>query len=377
MMDSETGSSDEYRKEARNWLAKNTPRQPRPENGAAMCAFDREWMECQYEAGWAGLDWPKEYGGQGLARLQQAIWHEEYVGAGAPAMSIFRIGINHAGPTLASRGNPDQKARYLRPILQGAEVWCQGFSEPDAGSDLASLRTSGVVDGDEIIVNGSKIWTSFAQYAQFQELLIRTDRTKPKHHGLTWVICDMQLPGIDIRPIKTMDGGDHFCQVFYDNVRIPVQNVVGGIDDGWNVAMSTLTIERGMAFIAQRLELAKTVEAIIDLARERGLTADGYYAQQLADLRIHATALRAMAYVTIAKADYGGGIGPEATANRLVWAEQSQRAMRLAVEILGPEASAESTWVSAWLRSFAATIAGGTKDIQRNILGERLLGLPR
>jgi alkylation response protein AidB-like acyl-CoA dehydrogenase len=354
-----------------------------------MRAFDLEWQRKQYEAGWAGIAWPTQFGGRGLPLLQQLIWHEEYARANAPQAGVSFVGLNHGGPTLMARGSHAQQAFHLPKILRGEVVWCQGFSEPNAGSDLASLRTRAVVDGNELIVNGSKIWTSYAQLADYQELLVRTDSAAAKHKGISWVICDMRSPGIEIRPIRTMAAPDHFhfCEVFYTDVRIPLANVVGDLNDGWNVATATLGFERGTAFIADQIHYAEVVEQMITRVRASTGAHDAVsYAQsdnvlaRLAVLRAEMAAVRAMTYATISRSGHNTP-GPEGSLVRLYFSEAQQRIRRLAMDILGPESielsSEEDGWSWQYLRSFAATIAGGTSDIQRNIIGERILGLPR
>ena len=224
-----------FRAECREWLAHNVPRGRRPEEGPAMRDFDRAWQRRQFDGGWAGVSWPKDYGGRGASVLEQLIWFEECARAGAPSSGTMFVALSHAGPTLITSANEEQKAFHLPRILRGEVSWCQGFSEPGAGSDLASLRCKAEVDGDHLIVNGSKIWTTYGDLSDYQELLVRTDPAAQRHKGISWVICDMKLPGIEIRPIKAMSGLTHFAQVFYDNVRIPMSNLIGSLNDGWRV----------------------------------------------------------------------------------------------------------------------------------------------
>ncbi|HKY91661.1 MAG TPA: acyl-CoA dehydrogenase family protein, partial [Nevskiaceae bacterium] len=271
-----------FREEVRRWLDANVPTEPRPHEGPAMLAFDRAWRKKQHAAGWAGLAWPKAYGGRGLTLIEQLIWFEEYAAAGGPYIGAFYVAVNHGGPTLIALGTEAQKTFHLPRILSGDSVWCQGFSEPGAGSDLAGLRCKGVVDGDELVVTGQKIWTSFAQYADYQELLIRTEPGSQRHKGLTWVICDMKSPGLTVRPIRCMDGTPHFCEVFYDEVRIPLSNVVGGLHDGWATAMATLGFERGTGMLADQIELSRTVDRLVALARHTGQIEDGAIRRDLA-----------------------------------------------------------------------------------------------
>jgi alkylation response protein AidB-like acyl-CoA dehydrogenase len=240
-------SLDHFRADARVWLEANIPSQSAPLEGPESRAFVLEWQRRMFQGGWAGLTWPSEYGGRSLSVAQQIVWFEEYARSGAPSThNASFVGMNHAGPTIIACGSEEQKAFHLPRILSGDVIWCQGFSEPGSGSDLASLRTRGRVEGDEIVIDGHKIWSSYADIADYQELLIRTDPDSSRHRGLTWLICPMVLPGITVRPIKTMAGPAKFCEVFYDQVRVPIaEAVVGGIGQGWQTAMATLSFERG------------------------------------------------------------------------------------------------------------------------------------
>lgn len=357
-----------------------------------MRDFDTAWQRTQWEGGWAGINWPVEFGGRGLSLLQQVVWYEEYTRFGFGGVDCCFVGLNHGGPTLIVRGTDEQKARHLPAILRGDEVWAQGFSEPEAGSDLAALQTRAEVDGDELVVTGQKVWTSFADVADVQELLVRTNRDESKHKGITWVICDLRSPGIEIRPIRTIDGDAHFAEVFYDEVRIPLRNVVGSIDDGWSVAMSTLSFERGTAFTGSQVKLSETVERLIELARERvgpdgrrPAIADDEIATRLATARAEVAALRAMTYAGVSRNSRQAMPGPEGSILKLFYAELGQRVMRLAAELLGPDllrldhpdAEGAIDWRHDYLGSYAYSIAGGTSEIMKNIIGERLLGLPR
>jgi alkylation response protein AidB-like acyl-CoA dehydrogenase len=354
-----------------------------------MLEFDRAWQRAQYDAGWAGINWPVEFGGRGLSLLQQMIWFEESARAGSPWIGACFVGINHAGPTLIARGTDAQKARHLSAILRAGEIWCQGFSEPGAGSDLAGLSTRGVIDGDDLVVNGQKIWTSFAEHADYCELLVRTSRTGKRHEGITWVICDMRAAGITIRPIENLNRVYEQCEVFYDDVRVPLANVVGHLGDGWSVAMSTLSFERGTGFMKAQVELARRVDALIEEARVRvdhrgrAWLADEAVATRLATARAECAALRAMTLANISRGANRAQPGAEGSFTRLFCGELSQRVHRLAVDIAGADALEERTeghpdaWSQNWYRGFAETIAAGSKDIQRNIIGERVLGLPR
>jgi alkylation response protein AidB-like acyl-CoA dehydrogenase len=377
---------DEFRDQVRTWLAENAPREPRPRIGKAMREFDLEWQRRQWEGGWAGISWPVEHGGRGLPLVRQLIWYEEYAKLGLPAIDTRFVGLSHAGPTLIVHGTPEQQAAHLPRILRGEVVWCQGFSEPGAGSDLAAVRTRAVVDGDDLVVNGQKIWTSFADVADYQELLVRTNTEVPKHRGLTWVICDMSSPGIEVRPIRTMDGGQEFCEVYYDDVRVPLANVVGGIDRGWSVAIATLSFERGTAFMLNQVQLADTLERLIDVARSgqggRPPLDDEEIARDLAELRAEVAALKALTYMSVSRNMRSEMPGPEGSMLKLQWAELNKRVHRLAVEIIGPDAlgidgEVGAEWTHGFLQSFSGSIGGGTSEIMRNIIAERVLGLPR
>jgi alkylation response protein AidB-like acyl-CoA dehydrogenase len=376
----------EFRDEARTWLEEHVPTEPPPDALQALREFDLDWQRTQYEGGWAGISWPKQYGGRGLSVIQQLIWHEEYASAGAPNIGSCFVGMNHAGPTLIECANDAQKAEHLPLILRGEVIWCQGFSEPDAGSDLASLRTRALIDGDELVVNGRKIWTSYSPIADFQELLVRTGSLESRHRGLTWVICDMTAPGITIRPIPNVNGIVHFAEVTYDEVRVPLEKVVGKIGEGWNVAMATLSFERGSAFIAHQIELSRTIEDLMNLARETSMS-DGRRAieddetgRRLALARAEASALRAMTYRAVSRALVERRPGPEGSMIRLYYSELVQRVHRLGYDIAvgySTDGNLSGPLARDYLDSLARTIGGGSKEIQRNIIGERVLGLPR
>jgi alkylation response protein AidB-like acyl-CoA dehydrogenase len=378
-----------FRDEVRTWLSANVPTDRRPKRGPEMREYDLAWQRKLYGAGWGNVAWPIEYGGRDLPLMQQLIWFEEYARTGMRPIDTRFVGLAHAGPTLMARATDAQKSFHLPKILKGEVVWCQGFSEPEAGSDLASLRTKAVVDGDQLVVTGQKIWTSFADNADYQELLVRTNPDVPKHKGITWVICDMKLPGIDIRPIRTIEGGADFSEVFYDEVRIPLENVVGDIDNGWSVAMSTLAFERGTAFTISQVQLAASVEALIELARNRTsingtpVIEDDSLAQRLARARADCAALRALTYLGISKNAHSDEPGPEGSMMKLHYADLAKRVYKLGIEILGTRSLAipvdedDTEWVDKHLIAYSTSIGGGTSEIQRNIIGERVLGLPR
>ena len=379
-----------FRERARAWLSVNVPSQPRHPHGAEAAKFDREWQRKLYEHGWAGVAWPKEFGGLGLSGLQQVIWYEELARAQAPHyINTTYIALMHAGPTLILRGTDEQKAFHLPRILSGESLWCQGFSEPNAGSDLAALKTRGRVEGDEIVINGAKMWTTDAKYADYQELLVRTDPSSERHKGLTWLICDMRSSGIDIKPIRTMLQDEHVNTVFYDEVRVSIGNVVGEIDRGWSTALSTLSFERGLGFIGDQLDLYERVNRAIELAGkvrlENGKLAieDDGIAHKLASLKADALAIRAMTLAHITESDRTGDPGPKGSLMKLIVTGTHKALSETVGEMLGwsflefDGDRAAHPWTYDYLWSWVFTISGGTSEIQREITADRLLQLPR
>ena len=353
-----------------------------------MRDFDLAWQGRQHEGGWAGLAWPAEFGGRGASLLEQLIWYEEYARAGAPPAGAMFVALSHAGPTLITVGSEQQKSLHLPRILRGEAVWCQGFSEPSAGSDLASLRCRAELDGDHLVVTGTKIWTTYGHLADFQELLVRTDPSAPRHKGISWVICDMKLPGIEIRPIKAMSGLTHFAQVFYDQVRIPLANLVGELHGGWRVAMTTLGFERGTGMMAHQLELSATVDRLLTIARtttapgggQRKLIDDGANAANLAQLRAEVAALRSLTIASISRALRESVPGPEGNIVALYFGELTRRVYQAALDLLGPrglERDTHENWPLHYFEAFKWAIGGGTSEIRRNAIGERVLGLPK
>ena len=291
----------------------------------------------------------------------------------AVSSSHLRTPARPLSPAGATNRNRSTSLRSCR----GETPWCQGFSEPESGSDLASLKTRAEIDGDTLVVNGQKVWTSYAHLADFQELLVRTDPTAPKHKGITWVICDMRTPGIEVRPIRTIDGGAHFSEIFYEDVRIPIANVVDEVNEGWSVAMSTLAIERGPAALDYQLGTLRDIDELIKLAKDRQLLKNQELATRLASVRAEGAALRSMTYLSVSESKSGVAPSPMTTAVRTFWGELQHKVGRLAVDVLGSGSLELGTWSEYWLTQFSAGIAGGTKDIQKNIIGERALGLPR
>lgn len=365
-----------FRREARAWLETNAPREPSPEDGPASRDYVLAWQRKQAQGGWAGINWPKDVGGRGLSVLEQIVWFEEYARAGAPSpLNASFVALNHAGPTLIACGSPEQKAFHLPKILAGEVIWCQGFSEPGAGSDLASVRTRGRIEGDTLIIDGHKLWSSFADIADWQELLIRTDPNAKTSAALTWVICPMNLPGITVRPIRTMAGPQKYCEVFYDAVRVPLSNVVGGVNHGWATAMSTLSFERGTAGLALLIGLTLKVEQLLAACP----ASRAELRQRLGRLRAEGQSIRAMTYRFALDSENSV---PDASGSmiRLSFAEFSQRVTTAAIDLYGidaPEVTGMHGWGHDYLDAFSETIAGGTAEIQRNIIAERVLGLPK
>jgi alkylation response protein AidB-like acyl-CoA dehydrogenase len=375
-----------FREKVREWLEANKPKERRPEGAfEAQRSFDRAWQRAKFDGGWAGIAWPEDFGGRGLSPTEQLIWSEEYARAHCPPVNdSCWLGQNHAGPTLIARGTAAHKAFHLPRILTGEAAWCQGFSEPNAGSDLASLQTRGVVDGDCLVVTGQKIWTTFAHLCDYQELLVRTGPADGRHRGLTWIICDMNTPGVEVRPLLAFDGRHHNCQVFYDEARIPLSQVVGELHEGWAVAMTTFGFERGPATFGLLLKLIVEMEDLIDYVRSQpspaGLGEDESLSLRLGVARAQAQALRAMMFQMVSADELGAPDAADSSVMRLAFSELRQSIMRLGIDVREAASLSRSTsryWVGEYFDSFAETIQGGTAEIQRSIIGERLLGLPR
>jgi alkylation response protein AidB-like acyl-CoA dehydrogenase len=393
-MDLRYSDDDEkFRIEVREWLEAEVPLHgppPPPGNWDARRAYDTAWQRKLYDAGYAGLAWPVEAGGRGLPITQQLVYLEEYSRADAPYISVNFVGAMHAGPTLIHEGTDAQRAFHLPRILRGDDVWCQGFSEPSAGSDLASLRTRATRDGDHYVVNGQKIWSTRAHVADYCELLVRTDPAAPKHKGITWLILDMRSAGVDVRPMRTIDGESHFCELFLDEVRIPVTNRVGAENDGWRVTNVTLRFERGTAFAQHVITLRAQVRKLVALAQARRTpTGTAWDSDELRHKvgRIEASveALWCMTQMGIAEAEETGAPAPTGSAVKLRYSELTQELAELALRVIGPPVvgradvdGADTTEaVREYLWSLQYTIAAGTSQIQRNLIAERILGLPK
>jgi alkylation response protein AidB-like acyl-CoA dehydrogenase len=392
-----TPAQDALREEVRSWLKANIPRNwqaramgsadvPRPEAYDAM----RVWQRKLYDAGFIGLTWPKEYGGRGLTFLEEMIVHEEMALAKAPPV-LNILGVGMAGPTIVAYGTEEQKQRYPAKILSCEEIWCQGYSEPNAGSDLASLQTRAVKDGEHWVINGQKVWTSLAHIADYMMLLARTDPDAPRHKGITYFLLDMKLPGVTVKPLKQMTGDAEFNEVFFDNVRVHESQILGGLHNGWAVGLTTLMYERLALGFGLQVRLRIAVDSLIELARKmekqgRTVVKDPVMRQKIAQLWIDTECLKYTGARAITKLLKGEMPGPEASTGKMGWVETHQKLQELAMEIEGPYSQLlrgsdwaidGGLWQYTFLRSRANSIEGGTTEIQKNIIGERVLGLPK
>ncbi|MCX4654337.1 acyl-CoA dehydrogenase [Streptomyces microflavus] len=377
-----TEAEEEFRRRLREWLAAvlpGLPPKPSPDDWPARRAYDTTWQRMLYDAGYAGLHWPEDAGGRGATPTQHLIFLEETEKAGAPYVGANFVGLLHAGPTVAAEGTAEQRARWLPPVLRGDEVWCQGFSEPDAGSDLAALRTRAVRDGDDYVVSGSKIWTSHAEVADWCELLVRTDPGAPKHRGISWLAMPMDAPGITVRPLRTLAGSTEFAEVFLDEVRVPVRNRVGAENDGWRVTMVTLSFERGTAFVGEVVACRRTLDALAAEARRNGKWDDAVLRRRLGRLNAEFRALWRLTQWNVAESERTGGVpGIGGSVFKLRYSRTRQELYEAAAEVLGADAfDLDGEWALDRLSSLSYTIAAGTSQIQRNIVAERILGLPK
>src|SRR5437763_67726 len=367
-----------FRDELRGWLAENPP-DPEPTGGGpeAYDAWGRDWQRKLYAGGWAAPSWPVEYGGRGASLTESAIYFEEIGRARVPLPANI-LGLLLGGPTLMVWGTDEQKERYLPPIISGEEIWCQGFSEPEAGSDLASLKTRAVKEGDEWVITGQKVWTSGAQHSKWCMLVARTDGDVPKHKGLTYFLMDMKQDAVQVRPLRQLTGESEFNELFIEEARIPDENVVGGVGNGWKVALTTLMNERaGLGFMLQ-VRLRQLLDDLIATAGERGLLDDARYADALADLHLRCESIRLLAWKGLTDVERYGQPGPEGSLVKWLWSETNQQLTQLAADIIGPEAlTAGTQWSYELLRARGNSIEGGTTEVLKNIVAERVLGLPR
>lgn len=350
----------------------------------------RSWQCALAEARYAAIGWPEQFGGRAATTTQQLLYYLA-LGQHRASPATGRIGLNLCGPTLISHGTPEQQEQFLGPMLRGEHLWCQGFSEPGAGSDLASLRTRGVIEGDDLVITGQKIWTSGADRADWMFALVRTDPAAPKRDGISFVLVPMDADGVEVRPIKQISGDSGFSEVFLDGVRVPLSNVVGGLDQGWNVTRTTLANERAVLFLGQQVALTATMRKIVRQAREvvpgRGRAADDHLLRdRIAEAWIETELVRINGMRNLAKVLDGQNPGPEGAMSKLFGQHVEQHVHELALDIGGGASVLErgadgapydGKWALGWLRTRASTIGGGTSEIQRNILSERVLGMPR
>jgi alkylation response protein AidB-like acyl-CoA dehydrogenase len=371
-----TAEQDAFREEVRTWLAAN-PAGEVPDEEAARFRRRIAWQRRLNDAGWAAVHWPKQFGGRGATHTETAIFYEELAKAGSPPLANG-VGLLLVGPTLMAWGTSQQQARYLLPILSAEEIWCQGFSEPDAGSDLASLKTRAVKDGDDWVITGQKVWTSFAQYARWCILLARTDPEAEKHRGISFFLMDMHQEGIEIRPIRQMTGESEFNELFIDGARIPDENLVGGVNNGWRVATTTLMNERAGLGFALQATLRNEIDDLFDAAIANGAIDDGCIADRLGEIYARVETLRFVAWRALSAVEATGSPGPEGSIGKWLWSETAQQIAALAVDVLGTEAlRSRSAWSFELLRAPGYTLEGGTTQVQKNIIAERVLGLPK
>ena len=387
----DTAEEAAFRAGARAWLEEHAIAKGSPEDfSAGYFSGDIEpadyvkrcrwWQGQLHDSGWAGIAWPTEFGGRGGKPIEEAVFAEEQARWGV-SVGAFAVAIGMVAPTLMQHGTPEQRTRWLGPILRGDEVWCQLFSEPEAGSDLASLRTHAVVDGDELVVNGQKVWTSNAQYAEWGILLVRTSTGESKHSGITYAVVDMSSPGVDIRPLRQLNGDAHFNEVFLTDVSVPLANVIGEIDEGWKVAVTTLSNER--VAIAGGSGMSDPQRLLL-LARSLGVTSQPIFRQRFADAWIQNELIRYLKLRTRTAMSKGVRPGPEASIMKVAYARFVKSIGDLAIGIQGPygqllhpDAAVDGVFQQKFFNAVQASIGGGTDEIQRNIIGERVLGLPR
>lgn len=385
---------EQFRQDLRAWLQQNLPpgwgstfRAPK---GRDRIVFLRDWQRKLHGGGYLGLSWPQEYGGRGASMIEMAIFNEEMARVEAPG-PLNVLGLSMAGPTIIVHGTEEQKKRYLHKILNCEEIWCQGFSEPGSGSDVASIRTRAELRGDEFVVNGQKVWTSLAQISDWCMLLVRTDPDAPKHRGISYILVDMKSPGITVRPLRQMTGESEFNEVFFEDVRVPRANLVGELNNGWGVALTTLMNERGTASFGTQARFKIIYDNLVGLANRatlngRPATQDLQIRQQLAQHRIDVEILKLNCFRNFTRLLRGGTPGPEGSILKLWWSELNQRMQDTAMLVQGPygQLLRESPWAmegGRWqynfLRSKANTIEAGTSEIQRNIIAERVLHMPK
>jgi alkylation response protein AidB-like acyl-CoA dehydrogenase len=372
-----TAAELDFASEIRAWLEQHLDLPPTFAALDDEIEWGRAWQAKLAADRWVGIHWPTEYGGRAASPVEVALYNMEYARSRA-LQPVNRVGINLAGPTLLAHGTDAQKQRWLPKILDAGEIWCQLFSEPGAGSDLAALSTSAVPIAGGWLLTGQKVWTSYAQYARWGIGLVRTDPELPKHRGISFVVVDMTAPGIEIRPLTQITGEAEFNEVFFDDVFVATDQLVGDLDNGWAVANTTLAHERGTSFpFKEQVVHEVFLDELYALAREGGRLDDLEVTDALAQSFVELRLLRLNNWGTLSRLARGVSPGPESSVTKLVWTDMSQHMADAAMTILGPDASLQGKWSRQWLWSKAASIAGGTSEVQRTILGDRVLGLPR
>jgi alkylation response protein AidB-like acyl-CoA dehydrogenase len=383
----------QFRDELRSWLSANVPKDWsawREKPLEESFPFLREWQRKLQEGHWAAVSWPQEYGGRGATLMEQAIFWEEMARFDAPPMANS-LGLGLIGPTIIAYGTEEQKKRFIPKILSAEEIWCQGFSEPNAGSDLAGLQTEARLQGSDYIVNGQKVWTSYGWVGDWCELVVRTDSSAPKHKGLTVLLVDMKSPGVEVRPLRQMTGESEFNELFFRDVRVPLANILGNVNDGWNVAVSTLMHERGSFGARLHILFKRNVDRLIELSRKtirngKPASQDPIVRQKLAQFLAEVEIMRLNQMRASSRITATGVPGPEGSILKIFWSELNQRVQQFAQELLGPYgqlaagdnyAIDNGIWSYGYLRSRGNTIEAGTSEVQRNIIGHFVLGLPR
>jgi alkylation response protein AidB-like acyl-CoA dehydrogenase len=373
-----------FRSEVREWLEANVPTDLPPLKTREQLPAYKAWERTLFEAGYAAISWPKAFGGRDADLMTQAIFAEEYARAGGP-QRINVLGLGLAGPTLMVHGTPEQQAQWLPDILSCDAIWCQGFSEPDAGSDLAAIRTSAVLEDDTYVVNGQKIWTSAGRFGDWIFTLVRTNNDVAKHKGITFLMIDMRSEGIEVRDINQINNDAGFAEVFFDDVRVPAANVVGGVDNGWAVAMTCLSFERGTG-LGSHVRFQKNLDGLVDIVKAAGSDDDPKVRDAVAALHVRNQVFRHNGNRTLTSITNGNPIGPEASLNKLFWSTMERDIFETGMDVMGPYAELEDGgldgvdamgWHKQYWYSRAACIYAGTSQIQKNIIAERVLGLPK
>lgn len=383
-----TPAEQAFRDDLRAWLKNNVPAErPRTtrENDPVYWNFLRAWQKNLYEGGWAGVSWPKQYGGRGTTPIEESIYQEELALADAPER-VGIIGEGLVGGTIIAAGTPQQKEFFLPRILNGTDIWCQGFSEPDSGSDVASLATRAVRDGDCFVVNGQKTWTSFAHMADWCILLVRTDSDVPKHKGISCLLVDMKSKGVSVRPIRMMSGDAGFNEMYFSNVRVPAENLLGELNNGWKITITALMNERANLGSGLYIGFKNTLDELIRRSREIkrngvSLTREPMSRQKIAQAYLELEIFKLNSSRALSRITENATPGPEGSILKLYWSEMNQRLVQTAMEVLGDQAQLqefdEGRWAYRYLRSRGNTIEAGTSEIQRNIVAQRVLGLAR